>query len=48
MEFFLTFLIGSFISGIVFAHVAPKKLYWGAAIAVLIVTFIYFNFNSYI
>lgn len=48
MELFLLFLIGSFMSGIIFSETNPKKLYLGAAIAVIILTFIYYNFNSFI
>ena len=48
MEVFLFFLIGSFLSGIIFSEADPKWLYIGAAVAVIFVTFIYFNFNSFI
>ncbi len=48
MEIFLLFLIGSFLSGIFFSDTNPKKLYIGAAVVVVIITLIYFNFDSYI
>ena len=48
MEIFLFFLIGSFLSGIIFSETDPKWLYLGAAVVVMIITFIYFNFNSFI
>lgn len=48
MEIYLLFLIGSFLSGIVFADADPKKRYIGSAVAAIALTFIYFNFNSFI